>query len=124
MPDNPELVDLVRKLARYLLDHPQACDTVDGISRWWLANIDGDEPGWTDLALDWLQLHDLAERLNAVDGRVRYRLKNPDDPATRDRLEALTHLPVDAELDAAFDEPAASDPGVGKLGLNGSRRLH
>jgi len=28
--------EITRAILRYMLDHPQACDTVDGIIQWWV----------------------------------------------------------------------------------------
>lgn len=35
MPPNDQS-DLERKLLRYLVDHPDARDTLEGIAKWWL----------------------------------------------------------------------------------------
>ena len=74
MPDDDVAVGaLVHQLAAYLRDNPLACDTQEGIARWWL------EPGTAvdgpalSRALERLQRDGLIESLRAADGRVRYR---------------------------------------------------
>ncbi len=70
-------------LVRYLIANPHACDTAEGIARWWLAG--------RPLSLDALRgtlgrlAHEgVLEELRAADGRLRYRRL-----ATDDRLHAL-----------------------------------
>ncbi len=35
-PDTAEARDIARAILRYLENHPEAKDTLDGIARWWL----------------------------------------------------------------------------------------
>ncbi len=35
-PQDESLTDVVEAILRYLHSHPDAADTVEGISRWWL----------------------------------------------------------------------------------------
>lgn len=59
-------------ISAYLRVNPLACDTCDGIARWWLVTdrfADGD----VALALAWLESSAVVERVTAADGRVRYR---------------------------------------------------
>lgn len=88
------MVAVVRALARYLRANPLACDTADGIGRWWMGP---DRVSTADLmkALDYMKRHGLMEEVFAVDGRTRYRrcaseaqlqaaIEGPDpDTATR-----------------------------------------
>jgi UDP-N-acetylenolpyruvoylglucosamine reductase len=68
----------VRVLVEYLRAHPFACDTVDGISWWWIG-----EYGFstTELmqALEQMKKQGLVEELAAADGRLRYRRCASDD---------------------------------------------
>lgn len=87
MPKRPDKREVVRALALYLRANPRACDSVDGIRRWWLAA----HPVTTeDLmeALQWMKDHGLVEELSAIDGRLRYRRCGPE-----------------AALQAAIDSP-------------------
>lgn len=73
MSDASELMRVVHALAAYLLAHPQASDTAEGIARWWLR---GDAPASSlmlEEALDWMEGHGLIDKVIAGDGRVRWR---------------------------------------------------
>jgi len=37
MPDDNAVAELVQQISGYLRDNPLACDTQEGIARWWLA---------------------------------------------------------------------------------------
>lgn len=73
MDDPPDLHTLVRTLARYLRDNPNASDSAEGIRRWWFA--DGYVVTADDLAkaLDWMKRSGLIAETVAADGRVRFR---------------------------------------------------
>ena len=87
--DNDEVRALTRMLSCYLRDNPQASDTAQGISSWWLR-------------LDW-QVHEFAvcsvlarlvkaglvEGVKGPDGRVRYRRVQTADALLA--LEALAN---------------------------------
>lgn len=75
-------------MSRYLRANPLACDTCEGIGRWWMGigpmvSLDALEE-----ALDWMVAHRLLERLPAADGRVRYRRASLDR-STDDTLRQL-----------------------------------
>lgn len=100
----PDVVTMVQKLSRYLRSHPDACDTPEGIARWWL---DADPPplpvSLVEAALAWMVSRGAVESLHAADGRVRYR-------------RASTSGDLDARLAALVDDPAsvAPLPGPGR----------
>jgi hypothetical protein len=88
MTHDPNHANLVQKLARYLRDHPQACDTPQGIARWWLGPDAVYDTASLEAALHALERHALIQPLRAADGRVRYRRTEtgPDTDAKLDEL--------------------------------------
>ena len=98
---NPEVMTIVKHLSRYLRNHPDACDTSEGIARWW---IDADLPpapaATVEAALGWMSSCGVVESLHAADGRTRYRRASEADN-------------LDAKLDALADDPQALMPQVG-----------
>jgi len=68
-----QLMTVVRRLSLYLREHPQACDTSDGIGLWWFGPDIMCDSIILDEALDWLQAQGLIVPVPAFDGRVRYR---------------------------------------------------
>ena len=83
--DNAPDLPLVRMLARYMRDNPQACDSAEGIRHWWLAGgsvVTADE---LDKALNWMAQHQLIAETVAADGRVRFRRLSSDA-----QLDAIT----------------------------------
>jgi len=94
----PDVMTMVQKLSRYLRSHPDACDTPEGIARWW---IDADPPplpvSLVETALAWMASRGAVESLRAADGRVRYR-----------RASAAADL--DARLDALVEDPGSVAP--------------
>jgi hypothetical protein len=87
MPTNlpPPLLPIVRELALYLIEQPQASDTPEGIGRWWLGEVAA--PRVLQQALDWMKAQALLEEVIAADGRRRYR-RCADDEALRALLAA------------------------------------
>lgn len=72
MSEDPDMNETVLALANYLRANPLACDSADGICRWWLASL----PVRTETllqALDWMKRNGLVEASVAADGRLRYR---------------------------------------------------
>ena len=58
-----------------LADNPLACDTADGIARWWLSARQAATPAEVDAALASLEARQLVERVVGRDGRVHFRLR-------------------------------------------------
>lgn len=105
---NPDLAHTVQQLSRYLRHHPKACDTAEGIARWWLSSARAPVPlALVEAALDHLLALDLVQARRAADGRVRYR-RNPADTTLDARLDALARDPL--TLPAAAPPPAARPP--------------
>lgn len=86
MDNVPDLFTLVRTLAGYLRDNPNASDSAEGIRRWWFADgvvVAADE---LDKALRWMKQNGLVSETVAADGRVRYRRCCSDA-----QLDAVAH---------------------------------
>lgn len=67
--------DISRELLNYLLKHPEAQDTLEGICQWWLLK----QTAYREFVrvrdtLDRLASEGLVTRKLAVDGRVHYRI--------------------------------------------------
>jgi hypothetical protein len=67
----PEVQEVVQALRRYIGDNPHACDSLEGIARWWLGGRFA-RPRVED-AMALLLDEGMVERLSATDGRVRWR---------------------------------------------------
>jgi hypothetical protein len=63
---------LVRVISRYLRINPLACDTSEGIARWWLGTERVAE-GDLAAALTYMEHKGIIEARKAADGRIRYR---------------------------------------------------
>ena len=63
---------LIHKLVTYLRANPLASDSCEGIERWWLGMQAG-SGGSVQQAIDWLVSVGAMRRVQAADGRVRYR---------------------------------------------------
>jgi hypothetical protein len=82
-PMNPDVVTVVQHLSRYLITHPDACDTSEGIARWWISE-DGPVPvAVVEAALDWMAARGVVKSTQAADGRVRYHRAKGEEPDTR-----------------------------------------
>ncbi len=79
MNHGSELQAVLCALAAYLLAHPKASDTVDGMQRWWFE--EGNLVNFDVLAevLNIMKERGLMEERVAADGRVRYRRIASDD---------------------------------------------
>lgn len=72
MAGNPHIAEVVAALALYLAANPHACDSAEGIARWWLMD-QGDVAQELRGALDWMVRHGYLQVQTATDGRSRYR---------------------------------------------------
>ena len=88
MRTDGDFTALVQKISRYLRAHPLACDTPEGIERWWVPEDVPRPLGDIQCALDWLVAAGVAEKLVAADGRVRFRR----GPATVESERLLQRL--------------------------------
>jgi Fe2+ or Zn2+ uptake regulation protein len=80
------LTKLARQILRYLREHPEAQDTVEGIMVWWVSERAIKQ--WLPQvrgSLETLVRHGYLEKRNMGDGSVLYRL-NPSRSAQRDNL--------------------------------------
>jgi len=98
MPIDADVMTIVQHLSRYLRQHPEACDTPEGIARWWLDADPAPVPvAMVESALGWMSACGVVESSHAADGRVRYRrASDPDD--------------LDARLDKLADDPQSVMP--------------
>ena len=79
-----DLLNLVRTLARYMRDKPHACDSSEGIHRWWLPDGHKFNADEIEMALDWMAKNNLVLQTVAADGRVRFSRISSDA-----RLDAI-----------------------------------
>lgn len=89
---------VVRCLSQYLSSHPMACDTPEGIRRWWLSR-EAPVPV-VQAALVLMQRCGVVQESRAVDGRIRFRRCAADqkegsanDAEIASRLNALSLHP-------------------------------
>ena len=82
MSDGSGLTDIVGALAFYLLKNPDACDTAEGILRWWFSPEAGYTQAAVVRALEWMAERDLVAVTIAADGRQRFRRLASGDRAT------------------------------------------
>ncbi len=111
MPNRLDVMTIVQHLSRYLRVHAEACDTSEGIARWWV-ELDDPAPVVTvEAALDCLVACGVVEAQPAIDGRVRYRRRAevPDD-----RLDALVQDPESALPPDGEPAPATPTPTLRK----------
>ena len=59
------------QIARYLSEHPQAADTIDGICSWWLPNASV-EPQVVRAVIDALVLRGFLQKKQLPDGTIIY----------------------------------------------------
>ena len=79
MCDDADVTALKRRVSRYLCDNPLACDTSEGIARWWLGLDWVTHERGVDTALSQLVAAGQVECIRGPDGRVRYRKAIVDD---------------------------------------------
>jgi hypothetical protein len=76
------MVAVAQELVSYLLAHPGACDTADGILRWWFETENLVSSQSLKEALVSLVERGLLEASPAADGRVRFK-RRADTAALR-----------------------------------------
>lgn len=86
---------LVRALAGYLRANPQASDTCEGARDWWLGRQGGATWQQVQEALDVLVNLGVVVRVQAADGKVRYRCLDSSETT----LERLAELARDEKPD-------------------------
>ena len=89
MPPEP-FPDVVREIARdivrYLVAHPQAADTLDGVVQWWLLGEGHTHRrAFVEQALDWLLAQGLLREIRRVGVPPYYRL----NPQHQEAIAAL-----------------------------------
>jgi hypothetical protein len=62
-----------RLITAYLTDHRDACDSLEGIARWWLPPDTACRQAAVVDALEDLRTYGLVQEVRAADGRIRYR---------------------------------------------------
>lgn len=97
MRDERDLSAVVGALLRYLRANPHACDTAEGIRRWWFAPDVRFTEDAVAGALDAMTRDHLLEVTTAVDGHQRYRRSATDE-----------------EIEAALRGLDRGDAGAGK----------
>ncbi|MFB9240328.1 hypothetical protein IV454_24115 [Massilia antarctica] len=80
---------LVTKLSTYWYEHPLACDTAEGIRRWWLADGPDVPNDVVAAALAWMVTWNLVAASTAADGRIRFRRRVDLDIAKLRRLAGI-----------------------------------
>ena len=71
---NERAEEVAHVVARYLLAHPDASDTLDGIARWWLSRQRRDDArDLVQAALDLLVERGVVERRTTADGVTLFR---------------------------------------------------
>jgi len=68
--------------------NPLACDTPDGMLRWWLFSANARSIETVTAALAWMKRRGLVEELPAADGRIRFRRVDGAFESTLRRLAA------------------------------------
>ena len=91
--EHRDVLTIAQQLARYLQDHPDGCDTAEGIARWWMDPLEAAVPEvMMEAALAWMTACQLMEALHAADGRIRYRLAS-DAADIHGKLQAMVRDP-------------------------------
>lgn len=71
-PEHERVVEVVDAILRYLDRHPDAVDTVEGISKWWLPLDYCAERGLVQAALERLERQGLIHKRTNADRHVLY----------------------------------------------------
>ncbi len=82
---NPDIGAVAASIRRYLLDHPNAADTLEGVAQWWLSG-DADHERLSTVQRAIEQLVDRGEmaRQTLRDGTVIYERNKQDIPDSPD----------------------------------------
>lgn len=74
MPQNvSDIEEIARKIRRYLIDHPNAADSLEGIVHWWLVRQQVEfSAEKVKMALDYLVGNDLISKSTTTQGTVVY----------------------------------------------------
>lgn len=68
-----DIEEIAREIRRYLLDHPNAADSLEGIAHWWLVRQQVEfSVEKVKMALDYLVRNDLISKSTTVGGEVVY----------------------------------------------------
>ena len=80
--ENTDFAAVAAAIRRYLCDHPNAADTLEGIARWWLSGNSGNEL-LTDVerAMEQLMTQGEVVRQTLRDGTVIYERNKQIDPS-------------------------------------------
>jgi hypothetical protein len=114
---------IARDIASYLRINPLACDTREGIWRWWLRG-DGAEPSEVATALEWLTSEGIVEAQAAADGRVRYRRAALEARAPRPDIltQGVSERGSTLDGDGDGDGDDGGDPRNGDQGIGHGRQ--
>lgn len=80
--ETTDVAAVAATIRRYLRDHPNAADTLEGIALWWLSGNAGDE--WltnVQRAIEQLVNRGEVVRQTLRDGTVIYERNKQDDPS-------------------------------------------
>lgn len=80
---------LRRTLSSYLRNNPRACDTAQGIARWWMLPHTGVSEAEVQPLLDELHEKGLMTRFSTLEGRWLYR-RSSIDAVSNGELERMT----------------------------------
>ena len=71
-----EIEEIARQIRRYLLDHPNAADSAEGVAQWWLASQQIQFPTEkVKMALDYLVKNDFISKSSTSGGKAVYANK-------------------------------------------------
>ncbi len=82
---------LICRLVAYVRAKPFACDSCEGIARWWLGLHLSADCNEVQQAIDWLVAAGAMQRLPAADGRIRYR-RGQSERASDEALAVLQSI--------------------------------